>query len=367
MENGSNIPPALTACSTDKKTIIPILYSGGSLMKKYGVKVFHTIFMSIVCLLSFNSFAESACGGANCSLVTGSQDGLLDKGKFIVDLSYRYVLVENPHHGSSSTNEALVPKVNFETRELELGHHNEIRTVNKLAQFDVSYGVTEKLTLSMNVPFFNDRYHEHFDGIENPGETGTFNNTDGTTGFGDVTLLAKYALWQTTKHTLIGGAGIKFATGDYKLRDSDGAINEPTLMPGTGSYDAILSGMYSYSIIPYTFNFFSSVSHRFATENDLDYLFGDTTLIDFGVSYLLSKKVSVSGQVNGRISGRDKFIDADVPSTGGEFLFITPGIRLAVSKDMSVYSHVQLPVYQRVNESNLVEDYGVMLGVSYGF
>ena len=254
----------------------------------------------------------------------------------------------------------MVPKVNFETRSLELEEHKELRTVNKLAQFDISYGVTEKFTLSLNMPFFNDRFHEHEDG-------GVFNNVDGTSGFGDITLVAKYAFWQTTKHIFVGGIGIKFATGDYKLRDSDGGINEPTLMPGTGSYDAILSGIYNYSAIPNKLNIFTSVSHRFTTENDLDYLFGDTTLIDVGAAYLLTKTVSISGQVNTRISGRDKFIDLDVPSTGGEFIFFTPGVRLAVSDDVSVYSHVQLPIYQRVNDENLVEDYGLMLGVSYGF
>ena len=56
-------------------------------MKKYKVKMFYIIFMSIVCLLSFNTSLEAACGGANCSLITGSQDGMLDKGKFIIDLS----------------------------------------------------------------------------------------------------------------------------------------------------------------------------------------------------------------------------------------------------------------------------------------
>ena len=285
---------------------------------------------------------------------------MLGKDKFVMDLSYRYVLSENPHRGSNSTNQALVPKVNFETRSLELEEHKELRTVNKLAQFDISYGVTEKFTLSLNMPFFKDRFHEHEDG-------GVFNNVDGTSGFGDITLVAKYAFWQTTKHIFVGGIGIKFATGDYKLRDSDGGINEPTLMPGTGSYDAILSGIYNYSAIPNKLNIFTSVSHRFTTENDLDYLFGDTTLIDVGAAYLLTKTVSISGQVNTRISGRDKFIDLDVPSTGGEFIFFTPGVRLAVSDDVSVYSHVQLPIYQRVNDENLVEDYGLMLGVSYGF
>jgi hypothetical protein len=336
-------------------------------MKKYGIKLFCTILLSIVCLLNLNSFAEAACGAANCSLVTGSQEGVLRKDKFVMDMSYRYILMENPHHGSESTNEALVPKVNFAGRELEQDHHRELRTLNKLAQFDISYGVTDKFTLSMNVPFFNDRFHEHDDEVTLASPAGTFNNVDGTSGFGDITLMAKYVLWQTTKHLFVGGAGIKFATGEYKLRDNEGNINEPTLMPGTGSYDAIISGLYNYSVIPGQLNFFTSLSHRFATENDLDYLFGDTTLFDVGVGYLLTEKISISAQVNTRISGRDEYIDLDVTGTGGEFIFFTPGVRLAVSEDVSVYSHVQLPIHQRVNENNLVTDYGIMLGLSYGF
>lgn len=330
-------------------------------MKKYKVKMFYIIFMSIVCLLSFNVSLEASCAGANCSLITGSQDGVLDKDKFVMDLSYRYVLSENPHRGSNSSNEAKTPKINFAGRSIDLEEHTEIRTINKLAQFDISYGMTDKLTLSLNVPMFNDRYHEHKEGA------GAIENNNGTTGFGDITLLAKYALWQTTKHLFVGGVGIKFATGDYKLVDAGGSINEPTLQAGTGSYDAILSGIYNYSAIPNTLSIFASASHRFTTENDLDYLFGDTTLIDVGADYVLSKKVSVSSQLNLRIGGRDEYINLDVPSTGGEFLFFTPGIRLAVSRDVSVYSHVQLPLYQRVNDENLVEDYGIMAGVSYGF
>ena len=157
-------------------------------MKKYKVKMFYIIFMSIVCLLSFNVSLEASCAGANCSLITGSQDGVLDKDKFVMDLSYRYVLSENPHRGSNSSNEAKTPKINFAGRSIDLEEHTEIRTINKLAQFDVSYGMTDKLTLSLNVPMFNDRYHEHKEGA------GAIENNNGTTGFGDITLLAKYAL-----------------------------------------------------------------------------------------------------------------------------------------------------------------------------
>ncbi len=318
--------------------------------------------------MSTVSFGEASCGSSNCSLISGSQEGITSEGRFVVDLSYRYIPQEDKKRGSTGiSTEVLVPKVDFASKELELDHHRELRTISKLAQFDISYGLTPKITLSMNLPFFNDRLHEHDDGVTATDPAGEFTNQDGSTGFGDVTLLGKYALLQTTKHLFVGGVGIKFPTGEYRLRNKEGAINEPTIMPGTGSFDAILSGLYIYSFIPNKLDIFTSISHRFTTENSLDYRFGDSTFIDGGVSYGLTDKIQVSTQINARVSRRDSFVEMDVPSTGGEFVYFTPGVRLFATENVSIYSHVQIPIHQRVNEVNLVPDYGLLLGISYGF
>lgn len=336
------------------------------------MKKFYTALISVFFILNFISFAEASCGSSNCSLISGSQDGVTGEGRFVVDLSFRYIPQDDKKSGSSDTDEVLVPKIDFENMEIEPEHHREIKTINKIAQFDVSYGVTDELTVTLNIPFFNDRYHEHFDGVELPNEPGEFTNTHGTTGFGDVTLSAKYAVYRTIKHLLIAGAGVKFPTGEYRLRiegenPGEAEINEPTIMPGTGSYDFIISGLYNFAVIPNRLNLFASVSHRFTTENSLNYHIGDNTFLDGGVSYLLMDKVNLSLQINARISGRDEFVDMNVPSTGGEFVNLTPGVRLIATENMSIYSHVQIPIYQRVNEVNLVASYGFLLGASYGF
>jgi len=325
------------------------------------------VFLSIVFLLTLISFAQAACGSANCSFIRGSQSGITGKGRFVFDISHSYILQDDKQKGAGNTDEVLVPKVNFEGRELEADHHRELRTVNQLTQLDVSYGITEKFTATLNLPFRNDRYHEHDDEVTPGTPAGVFNNVDGTTGMGDITLILKYALLQTIKHQFIMGAGVKFASGEYKLRDNEGGINEPTLMPGTGSYDAILSGLYIFSLIPNRVNLFASASHRFTTTNPLDYLFGETTLLDAGMVYELSDSVSLSAQINARIKGRDTYIGLPVPSTGGEFVNLTPGVILAASENLSLYTHVQIPVYQRVNEVNLVPNYGFLFGASYGF
>lgn len=326
------------------------------------------ILSSFLFLLISISFAEASCGSANCSLIRGSQSGVVNKGRFVFDISHRYILVEDKQKGSGDTNEVLVPKVDFENRQIIPEHHRELRTVNQLTQLDVSYGITEKLTASLSVPFRNDRLHEHDDEVDIPnGDLGEFNNVDGTTGFGDITLLLKYVLLQTLKHQFVLGTGVKFASGEFELRDNEGSINEPTLMPGTGSYDAILSGLYVFSLIPNRLSLFTSVSHRFTTENPLEYLFGDSTFIDGGMTYEISDGISLSAQINARIARRDEFIGIPVPSTGGEFVNLTPGVTLAASDNLSFYTHVQIPIYQRVNEVNLVPNYGLLFGASYGF
>ena len=202
---------------------IPDAIIGDFVMKRVlPLKKLYVVILSILFLLTLISFVEASCGSANCSLITSSQAGVTNKGRFVFDISHRYILQEDKQRGSGDTSEVLVPKVNFEDRKLELGKHRELRTINQLTQLDVSFGITDKLTASMNVPFRNDRLHEHDDDVSLANPAGEFTNDDGTTGFGDITLLLKYAILQTLKHQLVLGAGIKFASGEFKLRDSEG-------------------------------------------------------------------------------------------------------------------------------------------------
>ena len=81
----------------------------------------------------------------------------------------------------------------------------------------------------------------------------------------------------------------------------------------------------------------------------------------------MNEKINLITQINTRISRRDEFLGMDVPNTGVTFVNITPGVVLTASENVSLYTHVQIPIYQRVNEVNLVPNFGLMAGVSYGF
>lgn len=327
--------------------------------------IFRNTALATAGLLLITSPARATCGSANCFLVTGTQEGVGTKGTLILDLSYRYVDQGKRLDGTDSVHEVLTPKVDFENEELELDHHREIKTQNTLVQMDLSWALTDRLTFAGSLPLYNQRDHEHYDEVGTPNEF--FTSEDGTSGFGDVRLGARYAFLVRTKDLIVGGLAIKLPTGQYKLLDSEGAINEPTIQPGTGSTDAIANLYYAHQWIPMRFEYFVSGSQKLNGENDLDYQVGVESLVNAGVSYSPGQKVGWILQVNARRTAHDKYKNELVPSTGATFVNITPGLRVHTSSSMSLYAFVQVPVYQDVNDAQLAPRTGLLVGVSKVF
>ena len=319
---------------------------------------------AVAALLASASPASATCGSANCFLVTGTQEGVGTRGALTVDLSFRYVPLDRKLSGSRSAGEVLTPGIDFEGETIELNHHREIETLNELAEIDLSWGVTGRLSLTAALPFLNRKYHEHFDDVGTPDEA--FRNTDGTTGFGDVRLGVRDALLVRHRDLLVGGLAIKLPTGAYRLLDSTGAIGEPTLMPGTGSTDLLASLFYSHQFgVTGDWQVFGSGGWRWNGENPLDYRIGDEALLSGGVEHRAGPRVSWSLQANARRTTRDLYRGQSVPSTGATFVNLTPGFRVRSAEGNSAfYLFVPVPVHERVNEEQLAPRVGLMVGIS---
>jgi len=324
------------------------------------------LLLSIVapCFVDLSSPALATCGAANCFLVTGTREGINDQGAITFDLSYRYVDQSRKLDGSSPADEVLTPKVDFENGVLLPDHHREIRTQNTLMQLDLDYGLTGRVTLFGVLPFLNERRHEHFDDAGTPGET--FVNTDGTSGFGDVRFGGRGALIVRPKDILVGGLAVKIPTGAYRLRDSEGAINEPTIQPGTGAVGLAGSLFWGHHPFPSRFEWFSSGTWHVNPSNDLHYRIGNEVLLSAGANRKMKRAVW-SIQVNGRWTRRDVFLGERVPSTGAATVLLTPGVRLSVSDATSFYAYAQAPLYERVNEAQIAPRGGVVFGVAKTF
>jgi hypothetical protein len=308
--------------------------------------------------------AHATCGSTACFLSTLTQDGALPGHAFRVDLSYRYVDQDRKREGSSSTDEVLTPGIDFANGELELDHHRELSTGYQLLQADMSYGVTDRFSLMASVPLVAAKHHEHVvieDGEEH------FSDGDGSTGFGDIALGARYGFLPSDRDLVLLSAWVKLPTGAHTREDSEGEITEPGLQPGTGSTDLTGALLFTHQLQPHRSELYVSGSYRHNGTNDLEYRFGDETLAALGASRRFWARLRVDLQVNLRHADRDEFLEAGVPSTGSTLVNLTPGLRFDAAATTSLYLFVAVPVYQHVNEAQLAPSVGVVAGISHRF
>jgi hypothetical protein len=55
------------------------------------------------------------------------------------------------------------------------------------------------------------------------------------------------------------------------------------------------------------------------------------------------------------------------PDTGRETLFLSPGIRYQLTKNIHLYTLAQFPMYQQVNGIQIASDWNLTTGVSFRF
>jgi hypothetical protein len=234
-----------------------------------------------------------------------------------------------------------------------------------MLRLDLAYGITSRVSVFGVLPLVVAKDHEHFDDVGTPDEH--FTNADGTRGFGDVAVGARYALLVKANDLFMGSVSAKLPTGAYKLLDGEGAVNEPTIQPGTGSYDGLITLYYVRHQFPRPVEWFVSGSWRINGRNPLEYRVGDEAVASAGVSYAAGQRWVFALQLNGRHAGRDDFRGMGVPSTGSEALSVAPGVRFRTGDRLELYGYVQLPVYQSVNEAQLAPRAGFIVGFSKSF
>lgn len=73
-------------------------------------------------------------------------------------------------------------------------------------------------------------------------------------------------------------------------------------------------------------------------------------------------------QTNLRVRGKDDVgsTDEEAGHTGGTSWFLSPGVRVAVAPQTSIYGLFQVPVYQRVNGIQLTAKANLYVGISRG-
>jgi len=305
----------------------------------------------ISAVLALPTGARASCGSATCPIDPQSLN-LPNAGQWTLDLSFQYIDQDQLYSGRDRVSHPVPPE------EGELEH----RTINRLTTLLANYAATSDLYLSISVPYVS-RYHEHFD----DGEFQRFR----LDGIGDVALAGRWRFLPD----LSAGLAVKLPTGSRDATNGQGDEAEPTIAPGTGSTDLSASLVWQRTAnVPSLTHgplgntgampWFVGIVGRRSGVGTHDYRAGDELQVNAGLNYPVSQTFQALFQINSRFKGKDDVgtTDAVRDDTGGSFVYLSPGARVAFSAKTALYGYVQIPIYQRVNGVNIVSRYNFFGG-----
>jgi len=236
---------------------------------------------------------------------------------------------------------------------------------------ELVYGATRDLTLGVTQPILERRLR--FDGPA--GERRTI-SADGP---GDLTLAGAYRVFRrdvergTTQVSLLGG--LKLPSGATDVEDSNlprltgkpGTRLPPDLQLGSGSVDGIvgLAGFHNMDRL----SFYGDVQGKLNTKGAQDFQAGNSLFYDLAADYVLfpQRNMFVLLELNGVSTSRAEQAGRTVRDSGGQLLFLSPGLLYLPIPNLILETSVQVPIHRDLNGRQLAPDWSVVVGLRYLF
>lgn len=207
------------------------------------------------------------------------------------------------------------------------------------------------------------------------------NDLTRTRGIGDAVFLFKYNVLTGDFTNLTFGIGPKIPLGETDhLSDNSPIPPALDLQSGSGAWDAILWSQWSQSLaFRPSLSLVSTVIYSYRGINDeyqcqngdcQTYQFGQDVQVMLGLSDRLLWKQSIfdaSLLFRYRFVTQDLFNDAPRPSTGGNFLLVSPSISYWFSPKSSINATVELPTYANVRDTQVSPTYRFNFSIYHRF
>jgi hypothetical protein len=166
------------------------------------------------------------------------------------------------------------------------------------------------------------------------------------------------------------GIGVKVPTGASDL-SFEGIPLNADLQPGSGAWDALFWSNYTNTFgFRQTLTFSATAIYRATGVND-DYLgsqeyeFGNEWQMIAGIAdrfSLGSILIDPSIRFRYRKAGEDINTGFKLPNTGGEWVFINPGVSIPIKPNLSWQINAELPIYSKVDGTQLTPTYRINTG-----
>lgn len=329
----------------------------------------------------------SLAAGLCCQLSSGVQESLSGvaapaSGELTAQINYSFTRMDTFKEGTSDR--SLVDlKYLFEKG---ISQYSSLPVAMDMIKYTLTagYGFTPKFKAFVSIPYVRNTMDMAMGMKMTMGMMTTTTWSESTmepvADLGDITLMGLYRIRtdREIKPTSIItlGFGLKTPSGDFTVMNSKNtAFIHAHMQPGTGSLDPLVSLMHSR--MTESFLLQSDVTYQYSTRNRNGYEFGDSLAANVTGTYAVIKQFSVTAGLtflhtgsasdqDGRYTNLKSLMD-DQRNTGGNSLWLSPGIRIVPFQGLSIDAKIQAPVWERVRGVQLVSDYRALAGISYNF
>jgi hypothetical protein len=308
------------------------------------------------CVFAFSAAPAFACSAHVCQLPSDwlSQGLAAHPDSTTVSLRYDYAPQNQLRRGTDAVDRATLTFPNADEIEDYTDNHALNVTINH------SFG--SNWVAEVQLPF-----------LSRPHSTVTEGETDHslsrTNGLGDVRMSVRYQGFGGSGVTGVE-VGLKLPTGSFRQVFQSGPeagnFVDRGLQPGTGTTDAIL-GIYHFGNLSGKFDYLLQAQAEVPLGSREFYKPGIAISGSVGISYLGWSGITPQLQLNFRASGRDSGLNADVEKSGGEQLYLAPGISARLNGSTIMFGTAQVPLYQRVNGYQITPRYTLSLGAQHKF
>jgi hypothetical protein len=246
------------------------------------------------------------------------------------------------------------------------GNEVELQTLTRLTTFNIDYNSAD-WGVTVQLPFVY-RYHTT---LSDGTEAGySFNQFD---ALGDARVVAKISLTEDSGSGLI--VGMQLPTGGTNELFSGGSAAgtpvDPSLQPGTGATQILLGGFYSGAADKLAWFAQGFWQHALASQSG--YTPGDAMIVNGGLLYSqMGQAVVPLLQINfvHRNADRGNLVNVQyngTPLTGGNLVYLAPGVSARLGGGFSAFAYVQVPVFQNVRGVQLTPKEIFSFGVRKSF
>jgi len=289
------------------------------------------------------------------------------------------------------------------------GHDVHVHSLSSIMAPAISfgYGITADFTISARLPVvvrtdIKEAAHEHPGGGAPP--VGTVEFLGDSAGIGDLTLLGQYRFYnnRASQTELALLLGVKLPTGVTDRHTDTGELFDAEFQPGSGSWDGLFGLAATKRIGPWSFD--ANVLYALATEGTQNTDLGDRLLYNAAVSYRLTRGASAVApmklgvlpepmwhggpdthqhththqeapaapaldlvlELNGEWHAREVQNGVKDPNSGGNTLFLAPGLRYS-QDNWSGFVSLGIPIINDLNGIQAEPQVRVVTGVAITF